>query len=65
MDIKNLVETSADNMPSLDEQQLAEHGMNQSLQHVDFMVGTKDMDIDGIAYDGTVTPLFRDGEWVI
>ncbi|MGN1040785.1 MAG: aminopeptidase [Candidatus Fimimonas sp.] len=49
----------------MDEQQLAAHGMNQSLQHVDFMVGTKDMDIDGIAYDGTVTPLFRDGEWVI
>lgn len=45
--------------------QLAEHGMNQSLQHVDFMVGTKDIDIDGIAYDGTVTPLFRNGEWVI
>lgn len=47
------------------EEQLAAHGMNQSLQHVDFMVGTKDIDIDGIAYDGSVTPLFRDGEWVI
>ena len=47
------------------DEQLAQHGMNQSLQHVDFMIGTKDIDIDGIAYDGTVTPLFRDGEWVI
>ncbi len=47
------------------DEQLAAHGMNQSLQHVDFMVGTKDIDIDGIAYDGSVTPLFRDGEWVI
>lgn len=47
------------------EQQLARHGMNQSLQHVDFMVGTKDIDIDGIGYDGSVTPLFRNGEWVI
>ncbi len=46
-------------------EQLAAHGMNQSLQHVDFMVGTKDIDIDGIGYDGSVTPLFRDGEWVI
>ncbi len=45
--------------------QLDEHGMNSSLQHVDFMVGTKDIDIDGIGYDGKVTPLFRDGEWVI
>lgn len=49
----------------MDDKQLAEHGMNQSLQHVDFMVGTKDIDIDGIGFDGTVTPLFRDGEWVI
>ena len=46
-------------------EQLAEHGMNSSLQHVDFMVGTKDIDIDGIGFDGTVVPLFRDGEWVI
>ncbi len=45
--------------------QLAKHGMNQSLQHVDFMVGTKDIDIDGIGFDGKVTPLFRNGEWVI
>lgn len=50
---------------SLTQQQLAEHGMNQSLQHVDFMVGTKDIDIDGIGYDGKITPLFRNGEWVI
>ncbi len=50
---------------SMTDKQLAEHGMNSSLEHVDFMVGTKDIDIDGIAYDGTVTPLFRDGEWVI
>lgn len=41
------------------------HGMNKSLEHVDFMVGTKDINIDGIGFDGEVTPLFRDGEWVI
>ena len=50
---------------SLSPEELAERGMNQSIQHVDFMVGTKDIDIDGIGYDGKVTPLFRDGEWVI
>ena len=47
------------------EQQRAAAGLNASLQHVDFMVGTKDIDVDGIAFDGTVTPLFRNGEWVI
>ncbi|MCM1533170.1 MAG: aminopeptidase [Corallococcus sp.] len=46
-------------------EQLSARGMNQSIQHVDFMVGTKDIDIDGIGYDGTVTPIFRNGEWVI
>lgn len=46
-------------------EQLAEHGMNQSIQHVDFMIGTKDIDIDGIGYDGKVTAVFRDGDWII
>ena len=45
--------------------QLKAHGMNASIQHVDFMVGTKDINIDGIDHDGNVVPLFRDGEWVI
>ncbi len=47
------------------DEQLAQHGMNKSLQHVDFMVGTKDIDIDGITFDGETVALFRDGEWVI
>lgn len=50
---------------SLTAKQLKERGANSSLQHVDFMVGTKDMDIDGIDYDGNVVPIFRNGEWVI
>ena len=50
---------------SLTAEELNERGMNQSIQHVDFMVGTKDIDIDGITYDGKTIPLFRDGEWVI
>ena len=47
------------------DEQLAARGMNQSIQHVDFMVGTKDIDIDGIGYDGKVVPIFRDGDWII
>ncbi len=46
-------------------EQLSEMGVNDSLQHVDFMVGTKDLDVDGIKYDGETVPLFRNGEWVI
>lgn len=50
---------------SLTKEQLVQRGMNQSIQHVDFMVGTNDIDIDGIDFDGKVTPLFRNGEWII
>jgi aminopeptidase len=38
-------------------------GGNSSLQHVDFMVGSDRLDIDGIRTDGTSEPVFRKGEW--
>ncbi|MCH5153210.1 MAG: aminopeptidase [Clostridiales bacterium] len=57
--------TTVKNGNNLTAEELSERGMNSSIQHVDFMVGTKDIDIDGIDHDGNVVPLFRDGEWVI
>lgn len=41
----------------------AEAGGNNSLVHVDFMMGSGDMDIDGITADGKREPIFRNGEW--
>jgi len=38
-------------------------GLNDSLVHVDFMIGSADMDIDGILPDGTREPVFRNGNW--
>jgi len=38
-------------------------GGNTSLVHVDFMVGSSKLDIDGILPDGRVEPVFRSGEW--
>ncbi|MFD1774916.1 aminopeptidase [Paenibacillus rhizophilus] len=49
---------------SLTEEELTERGMNQSLIHVDFMMGSPEMDIDGITDDGTAEPIFRNGGWV-
>lgn len=46
-------------------EELHSHGVNDSLVHVDYMVGNEKMNIDGITEDGTVTPLFRNGNWVI
>ena len=38
-------------------------GGNTSLTHVDFMIGSPQMDIDGIKEDGTREPVMRAGEW--
>ena len=43
---------------------LAALGANSSLIHVDWMIGSAQMDVDGIAADGFVEPLMRSGEWV-
>ncbi len=42
---------------------LMERGVNKSATHVDFMIGTEDLDIDGICADGTRVPIFRNGNW--
>lgn len=39
-------------------------GGNSSLVHSDFMLGSSDLDIDGILSDGKVEAVFRGGEWV-
>jgi len=40
-------------------------GGNISLNHVDFMIGSPHMDIDGVKADGTHEPVMRNGEWAI
>lgn len=45
--------------------QLEEAGLNTSITHVDFMIGSAEMDIDGVLPDGSTEPVFRSGEWVI
>ena len=38
-------------------------GGNSSMIHVDFMIGSDNMDIDGITDDGRAEPILRKGEW--
>lgn len=45
-------------------EEFAEAGGNYSKVHVDFMIGSDKMDVDGILEDGTVEPIMRSGEWV-
>ena len=49
---------------TLDASQLADKGANSSLIHVDWMIGSGRMDVDGIGADGNIEPLMRLGEWV-
>ena len=48
---------------SLTPEQIAAQGGNKSLIHIDWMIGSAEIDIDGIAADGSTTPVFRKGEW--
>ena len=50
---------------SLSRAERAKRGLNDSIEHVDFMIGTADINIDGITKDGKTVPVFRDGDWVI
>ena len=49
----------------MSEQELLSHGGNQSMNHVDFMFGTKEMRVTGIENDGTEVEIFRNGNFVI
>jgi len=49
----------------LTSEELAAKGANDSLIHVDWMIGSDKLDIDAVTVSGTVEPLMRQGEWVI
>lgn len=38
-------------------------GINDSMIHVDFMIGSEDLSIDAVTSDGRLVPVFRDGNW--
>ncbi|TDQ41993.1 aminopeptidase [Aureibacillus halotolerans] len=43
--------------------ELKANGANTSLTHVDFMMGSAQLQIDGKKEDGTIVPIFKDGNW--
>ncbi|MDQ0257426.1 aminopeptidase [Evansella vedderi] len=49
----------------MSKEELSKNGLNTSITHVDFMIGSREMDIDGVLEDGTTEAIFRDGEWAI
>lgn len=49
---------------SMSNEELAQHGVNDSLVHEDFMIGTEDLTIVGTKYDGTHVVIFENGNFV-
>ena len=44
-------------------EELKARGLNDSITHVDFMIGTPDLSIVGVTRDGQEVPIFRDGNF--
>ena len=44
--------------------ELARRGANTSLIHIDWMIGSGEIDVDGVRSDGSHEPVMRRGEWV-
>ncbi|MEK5032039.1 aminopeptidase [Paenibacillus sp. FSL R7-0302] len=47
----------------MNQDELTARGLNNSVTHVDFMIGSAEMDIYGITADGTREPVFQKGNW--
>jgi aminopeptidase len=45
------------------DEELLKAGANDSLTHVDFMLGTEDLDIVGTTHDGQSVQIFKNGNW--
>ena len=46
-------------------EELNAHGLNESIQHSDFMVGTADLSIVGTTADGREVPVFENGNFAL
>ena len=49
----------------MSKEELLANGINQSPLHLDFMIGTDDMEVVGYTYDGKAIPIMENGEFVL
>jgi aminopeptidase len=49
--------------PELGAEERSERGVNHSSIHTDFMIGSNELEIDGVDKDGTAVPILRNGDW--
>ncbi|MBY8992363.1 MAG: aminopeptidase [Candidatus Lokiarchaeota archaeon] len=57
------IKTCIENGVNMSDDEFSAAGGNSSMLHVDFMIGSEKMDVDGIMEDGTTEPIMRNGEW--
>jgi aminopeptidase len=53
------------NGDTLSKNEIIKNGGNSSMIHVDWMIGSGAINIDGLDKDGKATPVFRTGEWAL
>lgn len=51
------------NGDTLSPEEVAARGGNKSLIHIDWMIGSGEIDVDGVNADGSTVPVMRRGEW--
>ena len=59
----NAYRTSIEGGDDMSDEEFTAAGGNKSMVHTDFMIGSAEMDIDGITADGSREPVMRQGEW--
>ena len=50
---------------NLTKEEIISKGGNSSMIHIDWMIGSNQIDIDGIEEDGSKIPVFRKGQWAL
>jgi aminopeptidase len=50
---------------TMSDEEFERAGGNRSVTHVDFMIGSRSLDVDGVLANGTVEPLMRRGDWAV
>lgn len=57
--------TTVKNGSTMTQKELSALGVNDSVEHIDFMIGTDDLKITGMGFDKKEKVIFKDGEWII